>query len=130
MLQQEKRRYRLAFGILGVLLLVLLILNLRIGSVKVPMDELIPNTSDGAFEKHVPDVEVKDGKVYVTVGSTVHPMLENHYITFIALETEKGGQIHYLTPQDEPKAVFDLNGEKPVAVYEYCNLHGFWKKEL
>ena len=49
---------------------------------------------------------------------------------FIALETEKGGQIHYLTPQDEPKAVFDLNGEKPVAVYEYCNLHGFWKKEL
>ena len=42
MLQQEKRRYLAAFGILGVLLLVLLILNLRIGSVKVPMDELIP----------------------------------------------------------------------------------------
>lgn len=41
MLQQEKRRYLLAFGILGVLLLVLLILNLRIGSVKVPMDELL-----------------------------------------------------------------------------------------
>ena len=41
MLQQEKRRYLAAFGILGVLLLVLLILNLRIGSVKVPMDELI-----------------------------------------------------------------------------------------
>ena len=41
MLQQEKRRYGLAFGILGVLLLALLILNLRIGSVKVPMDELI-----------------------------------------------------------------------------------------
>ena len=42
MLQQEKRRYLAAFGILGVLLLVLLILNLRIGSVKVPMDELWP----------------------------------------------------------------------------------------
>ena len=41
MLQQEKRRYLAAFGILGVLLLVFLILNLRIGSVKVPMDELI-----------------------------------------------------------------------------------------
>lgn len=41
MLQQEKRRYLLAFGILGALLLVLLILNLRIGSVKVPMDELL-----------------------------------------------------------------------------------------
>ena len=42
MLQQEKRRYLAAFGILGALLLVLLILNLRIGSVKVPMDELWP----------------------------------------------------------------------------------------
>ena len=42
MLQQEKRRYLLAFGILGALLLALLILNLRIGSVKVTMDELWP----------------------------------------------------------------------------------------
>ena len=40
MLQHEKRRYFAAFGILGVLLLTLLVLNLRIGSVKVSMGEL------------------------------------------------------------------------------------------
>ena len=40
MLQHEKRRYFAAFGILGILLLVLLVLNLRIGSIKVPMGEL------------------------------------------------------------------------------------------
>ena len=95
-----------------------------------PMDELVANTTDAAVEKHVPEVEVKDGQVVVVVGSTVHPMTEAHYIPWIALETDKGGQIHYLTPQDEPKAVFGLGGEKPVAVYAYCNLHGLWKKDL
>ena len=41
MLQHEKRRCLAAFGILGILLLVFLLLNLRIGSVKVPMGELV-----------------------------------------------------------------------------------------
>ncbi len=41
MLQHEKRRYLAAFGILGALLLTLLVLNLRIGSIKVPMGELL-----------------------------------------------------------------------------------------
>ena len=41
MLQHEKRRCLAAFGILGGLLLVFLLLNLRIGSVKVPLGELI-----------------------------------------------------------------------------------------
>ena len=29
-----------------------------------------------------------------------------------------------------PKAVFELGGEKPVAVYAYCNLHGLWMTKL
>ena len=40
MLQHEKRRCLAAFGILGAGLLLLLLLNLRIGSVRVPMDQL------------------------------------------------------------------------------------------
>ena len=28
------------------------------------------------------------------------------------------------------KVKFLLNGEKPLAVYAYCNLHGLWKVEL
>ncbi len=94
------------------------------------MTELKANTTDAATEKHVPAVTVEGDKVKVVVGSTEHPMLEAHYIQWIYLETENGGQIRYLKPGQEPKAEFDLNGEKAKAVYEFCNLHGLWVKEL
>ena len=95
------------------------------------MSELVPNTVDAAFEKHVPDVTVDGNKVIVKVGSVSHPMLEEHYIKFIALETDKGYQIKNLKPGEEPEAEFLLAaGENAVSVYEYCNLHGLWKKEL
>ena len=95
------------------------------------MTELSPNTTDAALEKHVPVVEVNGNTVKVTVGSTLHPMTEEHHIAFIYLETDKGVQKKYLDHTGEPVAVFALtDGEKPVAAYEYCNLHGFWKKEL
>ncbi len=94
------------------------------------MTELIPGSVDAAAEKHVPDVAIDGDKVTVKVGSVEHPMLDAHYITFIYLETEKGGQIKYLKPGEEPKAEFLLNGEKPVAAFEFCNLHGLWVKEL
>ena len=96
-----------------------------------PMVELVPNTSDGAGEKHVPVVKVEGNKVTVQVGEVLHPMLEAHYIGFVILETDKGYQKHDLNPGEQPVAVFALaEDEKPVAAYEYCNLHGFWKTEL
>ena len=95
-----------------------------------PMQELRANETDGAKEKHVPDVKVEGGIVKVQVGSVAHPMLEEHYIVFIALETENGFQIKYLNPGEAPTAEFALGDEKPVAVYEFCNLHGFWKAAL
>lgn len=96
-----------------------------------PMRALEANTTDAAQEKHVPVVEVNGSLVTVTVGSVAHPMLEEHHIAWIALETDQGMQRKVLAPTSEPKAVFALTeGEKPVAAYEYCNLHGLWKKEL
>ncbi len=95
------------------------------------MKELVPGTSDGAVEKHVPAVSVEGQKVVVKVGEAEHPMLEAHYIQWIALETESGVQIKNLKPGEKPEAVFLLpEGEKAVAAYEYCNLHGLWKKEI
>ena len=94
------------------------------------MEELKANTTDAATEKHVPEVKVEDNKVHVVVGSTIHPMTEEHLIQWICLETENGGQLKKLTATDEPKAVFCLGEDKATAVYEYCNLHGLWKKEL
>ena len=96
-----------------------------------PMQLLDPNTTDAAQEKHVPEVTVEGSKVVVKVGSVEHPMTEEHHISFIILETDKGVQKKYLDKTGKPEAVFALaEGEKPVAAYEYCNLHGFWKKEL
>ena len=57
-------------------------------------------------------------------------MAEEHSILWIQLETDKGNHRVNLAPGEEPKAVFELVGEKPVVVYAYCNLHGLWKKEI
>lgn len=95
------------------------------------MEELTANTTDAAQEKHVPVVTVEGSKVTVRVGEVDHPMLDEHYIMFVLLETEKGVQKAALTPGSEPVAVFALaEGDKAVAAYEYCNLHGLWKKDI
>ena len=92
------------------------------------MSEMVPNTTDAAREKHVPVVSVEGDTVTVRVGDVDHPMLENHYIQWIILETENGYQRKELKPEEAPCAVYKLaEGEKAVAAYEYCNLHGLWK---
>lgn len=85
---------------------------------------------EASREKHVPEVELLDGKVKVTVGSVLHPMAEEHSILWVYLETDKGGQRKHLEVGKEPVVYFALDNEKPVAVYAYCNLHGIWKKEI
>ena len=93
------------------------------------MTELGPGSSDGAREKHVPVVTVDGDKVVVEVGSVEHPMVEEHYIQWIAIETTRGSQRVKLDYTDKPRAEFKLvEGEELVAAYEYCNLHGLWKK--
>ncbi len=95
-----------------------------------PMTEVIANTTDAAVEKHVPVITVDGNKVTVRVGSVNHPMLEEHYIQFIILETKKGCQKKDLKPGEEPAATFVLtDDDQPVSAYEYCNLHGFWKAD-
>ena len=92
------------------------------------MTELVPGTSDGAAEKHVPVVTVSGNKVTVNVGSDAHPMTDEHLISWIILETENGCQRKHLSSADAPEASFMLaDGEKAIAAYEYCNLHGLWK---
>ncbi|MBR3025171.1 MAG: desulfoferrodoxin Dfx [Oscillospiraceae bacterium] len=96
-----------------------------------PMKELVPGAVDGALEKHVPAVTVEGKNVKVQIGEVLHPMLEEHFIQFIALETKNGFQVKYLKAGDEPKAEFTVAADdEAVAVYEYCNLHGLWVKEL
>ena len=92
------------------------------------MEELVPCSTDAAFEKHVPVYEVKDNLVVVNVGSADHPMLEEHFIEWVLLKTKQGNQIKALKPGDAPKACFALcEGDEVEEVYAYCNLHGLWK---
>ena len=94
------------------------------------MTELVPGTSDGAHEKHVPVVTIENDKVIVEIGAVEHPMVEAHYIQWIAIETTKGSQRVKLEYTDKPRAEFRLvDGEKYISAYEYCNLHGLWKQE-
>ncbi len=93
-----------------------------------PMRELVPNTSDGAQEKHVPVSTIEGQTVQVAVGSVAHPMLAAHFIEWIALETSTGCHCRHLAPGDAPQATFTLAPQETVkAVYASCNLHGLWK---
>ena len=92
------------------------------------MQEIIPGTVEAAVEKHIPVYEVKDNIVIVNVGSVDHPMLPEHYIGWVSLQTKQGNQRKALKPGDAPKVCFALcEGDEVEAVYAYCNLHGLWK---
>ena len=93
-----------------------------------PMQELVPNTGDGAGEKHVPVYKREGNEVVVRVGSVDHPMLEAHYIEWVMLQTKAGNQRKLLKPGEAPEARFLIaEDDEVLAVYEYCNLHGLYK---
>lgn len=94
------------------------------------MTLLTPGSVDASAEKHVPDAFMGDGLVKVNVGKDDHPMTKQHYIQWITLVTEQGSQTKCLCPDDKPTVTFYLNGEKPLAVYAYCNIHGLWMTKL
>jgi len=91
------------------------------------MVELKAGTTDAAVEKHVPVVTVDGSLVSVSVGAVAHPMLEEHFIEWIALVSSEGISIKALKPGAEPKVSFALvPGETVIKAYAFCNLHGLW----
>ena len=91
-----------------------------------PMDLLEEKTADMALEKHVPVIERDGDLIKIYVGSTLHPMEENHHIEWIELIADGRRQRKYLKPGDPPEALFLCRGET-LSAREYCNLHGLWK---
>ena len=93
------------------------------------MEELVPGTVEASAEKHIPVVkDLGNGLLRIEVGSIHHPMLDEHHIAFVYVETERGGIRVDL--KDEPVCEVYVGNDRPVAVYEYCNLHGLWKVYL
>ena len=96
----------------------------RVTCCGVEMEPIEANVKDASAEKHVPVYEKKDDKIEVSVGSTLHPMEEDHYITWIAMESDNQIIKTNLKPHEEPKAVFPY--KKDAKIYAYCNNHGLW----
>ena len=95
------------------------------------MTELKPGVVEASHEKHIPVVSVEDNLVHVTVGEVAHPMSAEHSILWVYLETDNGIQRKALEVGKAPRAIFNLaDGEKPIAAYAYCNLHGLWMSEI
>jgi len=85
-------------------------------------------TSDQGQEKHLPVIEKKDKQMTVTVGSTLHPMEEKHFIEWIEVVSGATISRKYLKPGEKPQKAFS---EKPgmLKVRAYCNIHGLWSVE-
>ena len=93
------------------------------------MHEMIAGTTEASVEKHIPEYKIENGIVKVSVGAVEHPMLNEHYIEWVSIQTKKGNQRKALKPDDKPYVEFLIEQDDKVqAVYAYCNLHGLWKK--
>jgi superoxide reductase len=83
-------------------------------------------TADSSTEKHVPVIEKVDQGYKVTVGSTLHPMVDAHFIAWIELLADGKSYRQFLKPGDDPVAFFNVEANE-VSAREYCNVHGLWK---
>ena len=93
------------------------------------MKEIIPGTVEASKEKHIPVYTKEGNKVTVKVGEVDHPMLPEHYIEWVSLQTKSGNQRKALKPGDKPEVCFLVCEDDEIeAVYAYCNLHSLWKK--
>lgn len=93
-----------------------------------PMEKLEEQTADSSTEKHVPVIEETAKGFKVTVGTTLHPMEEAHYIEWIELTADGKSYRQFLEPGDEPVAEFEVSADS-VSAREYCNVHGLWRGE-
>ncbi len=94
------------------------------------MTLLEEQTADWETEKHVPILEEKEEGYLVKVGSTPHPMQEDHYITWISLEIEGIFYEKTLEFNDKPEAFFPIKNRGKIIIREVCNRHYLWANTL
>ena len=88
-----------------------------------------PNNMTDFEKKHTPAMEISGDKVIVKVGEgIVHPMEEDHYITYIELFKDgKSISKKELKPGEKPEAEFENVPLGNLKAQELCNLHGLWE---
>lgn len=101
-----------------------------------PMIKMQENSIDASREKHVPVVQMDGNIVSVSIGSTTHPMTEDHWIKWIELSVGNTNYRQELSPTDKPEVKFVINDycstscvNMKLTARALCNLHGLWKNE-
>ncbi|MBP3635234.1 MAG: desulfoferrodoxin [Bacilli bacterium] len=89
------------------------------------MEDVIQNSIDASFEKHVPTYKIKGNDLIVEVN---HVMEEEHFIKWICLKTIDREEYVYLKPGEDATATFKNVSEG--ILYSYCNKHGLWMMEI
>ena len=96
-----------------------------------PMEELVPNSTEAAVEKHMPVLSVENGVLNVCVGEVEHPSIEKHWIPFVVVKAGDLVLRRSIKATEKPVAEFELGSYKgEVEVYAWCNLHGLWKATI
>ena len=95
----------------------------------IKMGLLEVKTADASTEKHVPVIEKIDGGYKVTVGSTPHPMTEEHYIELIDLIADNKVYREFLVPGAPAEAIFYVDAETfvPVSGRYYDRAGKIWR---
>lgn len=89
------------------------------------MKELIPNSVEASFEKHIPEVIKENNELLVKVN---HVMDDDHYIEFISYAAGDLEITKYFKPGEVATIKFPYKENSKV--YSYCNKHGLWMQEV
>ena len=92
----------------------------------------IPVQTEGEKSpKHKPVVEIDGNNLTVKVGEAAHPMDDDHYIQFVAVEAGSELYAKCFKPGEAAEATFTVGADKAAdaVAYAFCNLHGLWSSE-
>ena len=81
---------------------------------------------------HIPEVEIKDGKLKVTIANEIHPMWESHRIATVSLYDEYQDLIEtiYLDLENEAVVEFDFDDLDEFEIRVKCSVHGVWGRKF
>ena len=89
------------------------------------MEELVPNSVDAAFEKHIPTYEKIGDEILVKVN---HVMEKEHYIEWICMVDDNREYMVKLYPEQVAEVKFPYKQNS--ILYSYCNKHDLWKADV
>lgn len=83
---------------------------------------LPPLEPEKADDDHMIRKEIVEDEYFVSID---HPMMKDHYISFLAAVSDMGVQFTKLYPEGNAEARFKINRVRKL--YAYCNRHGLFE---